>query len=241
MGQNKHVPNFAPLRLGAWLLAAAAAVALLAGLGFARSAAAQPLPPTGAVTLLGQDDFEAEAEEIEADEESGDDEGEEAWECKSDDEAAEERCEEEVEEREAEEEEAEECRIEGAEATVSAVPGRNQVRLTVRYKTFEPSAVAVGLQLRGGRGALDLGTDTAHLGRTGTLRASQTLTDPQMERVMAAREFTVGLLAFNTPRFCQGRFDRHLTSRSSAGAGLQWSDPSDARRAKASHAKRSRG
>lgn len=239
MGQDRQVPSFIHL---AWFGAVAAAVLLLAG--FARAAAAQPLPPlppAGPALLLGHDDFEEEDDEAEDD--SGDEEGDEAEgadECESEDEAAEERCEEEVEEREAEEEEAEECRIESASATVSALPARNQVRLTVRYKTFEPTLVAVDLRLRGGKGALDLGTETAHFGRSGTLHGSRTLTEPQVARALAAREFTVGLVAVNTPHFCQGRFDRHLTSRSSTGAAMQWSDPNDARRAKASHAERSR-
>lgn len=231
MGQERHALSFTCL---AWLSAVAAAVLLLAGLACARAAAAQPLPPTGSLPLLSDDDLEEEVDVTEADE------GEEAYECAAEDEASEERCEEEAEEREAGEEEAEECRIEDASATVSALPARNQVRLTVRYETFQPSVVAVDLRLRGGRGGLDLGTETVRFGRSGTLHGSRTLTDRQMARALAAREFTVGILAVNTPHFCQGRFDRHLTSRSSAGSVAQWSDPSDPRHAKASHAKRSR-
>jgi hypothetical protein len=231
VGQDQRVPSFFH---HAWLSVAVVAVLLLAGLGFARAAVAQPLPPSGSASSFAP---EPEGDESEDEGEEGE---EEADECESDDEAAEERCEEEVEEREAAEEEAEECRIEAASATVSALPARNQVRLTVRYKTFEPSVVAVDLQLRGGKGALDLGTEIARFGSSGTFHSSQTLTDPQMARALAAREFTVGLVAVNTPHFCQGSFDRHLTSRSSSGPSLQWSDPNDGRRAKASHAKRSR-
>jgi hypothetical protein len=233
VGQSRHVLNFTYL---AWLGAAAAAVLLLAGLGCARAAAAQPLPPAGSTPLLGHDDFEEEGDEAEGEE---GEEGEEAWECESDDEAAEERCEEEAEQREAEEEEAEECRIEGASATVSALPARDQLRLTVHYTTFQPSAVAVDLQLRSGKGGLDLGTETVRFAHSGSIHSSRTLSDRQLARALAAREFIVGLVAVNTPRFCQGRSDLHLTSRSSAGSSLQWSDPSDGRRAKASRAKRS--
>jgi hypothetical protein len=54
-----------------------------------------------------------------------------------------------------------------------------------------------------------------------------------MERAMAAREFTVGIYAVNTPDFCHQSFERHLTARKGAGAGMQWSDPGAVRRAKA--------
>jgi hypothetical protein len=209
-------------------------VAVLGAMGSARGAAAQEVPAAASAAPAAPEfDFDEE-ELLDADlGEEAEGEGEEADECEFDDEAREEACEEELEEREMEELEAEECRLEAAEATVAAVPGRNQVRLTVRYKTFEASTVAIDLDLRGGKGSLDLGSDTARLGRSGTLHTTETLTDPQMTRALAAREFTVGIYAINTPDSCRDDFQRHLTARRGAGAGLQWSDPSEARRAKA--------
>lgn len=222
-----------------WLLAFVAIVfvAVLGAMGAARGAAAQDVPVAAPSATFAPFEAEEEDEGEEGEEESNDGE-EEADDCEFEDEALEEACEEAQEEREAEEAKAEECRLESAEATVSALPGRNQVRLTVRYKTFEPSAVAIDLGLRGGKGALDLGTETARFGRSGTLRSTQTLTDPQMARTMAATEFTVGMHAVNTPSFCSDAFEQHLTARKPAGAGLQWSDPTAARRAKASRASR---
>jgi hypothetical protein len=207
-----------------------AIVATLGALGLVRNAAAQTLPATAPVSASNASDFE---EDDWADDGSESDEWdeEEADRCESDDEAAEEACEIELEEREFEAAEAEECRLESAEATVAAVPGRNQLRLRVRYKTFEPSAVAVSLQLRGGRGTLDLGNDLARFGRSGTLRTDETLSDAQMARAMAAKEFTIGLHALNTPDFCADAFQRHLTARRDTGPGLRWSDPSAKARA----------
>lgn len=208
--------------------------AVLSSFGLSRAVAltlpvAGPPAPPGAV--------EAEEDEAEEEGEAGDDEGEEeADDCEFADEAQEEACEEAEEEREIEEAEAEECRLESAEATVAALPGRNQVRLTVRYKTFEPSAVAVDLGLRGPKGTLDLGTDTGHFARSGSFHATESLTDPQMARALAAREFSVELHAINTPGFCGEDFERHLSARKNTGAGVQWSDPTAARRAKASGA-----
>jgi hypothetical protein len=203
------------------------------------AAAGAATPPAASPAAANPFDFDEE----EADEYEGDfdaDEGEAAaagtQECEFDDETAEEACEEEVEERELQEAEAEECRLESAEATVAAVPGRNQLRLTVRYRALAPSTVAVALQLRGPKGALALGTDTARFGRTGTLHSEETLSDAQMARALAAKEFTVGLHAINTPDFCSDAFERHLTARQDTGPGLRWSDPSAARRAKAARA-----
>ena len=215
------------------LLAALLAIVLLAVLAIpAGVAAAQilPLPGPAAATSPAELEEEAEDEAEETEEGEGD-------ECEFEDEALEQACEEKVEEEEAEEAEAEECRLESAEATVAALPGRDQVRLTVRYKAFEPSAVAIALALRGAKGALDLGTETTHFGRSGTLHATHTLTAPQMTRAMAAKEFTVGIHALNTPGFCTEAFAQHLTSRKGAGAALQWTDPSAERRAKASRAR----
>jgi hypothetical protein len=193
------------------------------------AAAAQTLPAAGPAAFGPFELEEDEGEEGEEDEAEAD-------ECEYEDEALEEACEERQEDKEVEAAEAEECRLESAEATVAAVPGRNQLRLTVRYKTFEPSAVAIGLGLRGTKGALALGTETAHFGRSGTLHSTQTLTAPQMARALAAREYTVAVHALNTPGFCGVLFERHLTARKGAGAALQWSDPTAARRAKASRA-----
>jgi hypothetical protein len=219
-------------------------VAVLGAMGSVHANAAGPTEPAVGTSAAPhppgfdegeEDEWEWDWDEGEA--EASQDEGEAADECEFEDEAREEACEEALEEKEAEEAEAEECRLDSAEATVAAVPSRNKVRLTIRYKTFEPSAVSIDLGLRGGKGSLDLGSDTAQFGRSGTLHTTETLTDPQMERAMAAKEFTVGVYALNTPDFCRASFERHLTARKGAGAGLQWSDPGAARRAKAARAK----
>jgi hypothetical protein len=212
-------------------------VAVLSSFGLAHGAAALTLPLAG--PPAPSDPFEAEEEdEGLAGELEEEDEEEAADDCEFEDEAQEEACEEAEEERELEAEEAEECRLESAEATVAALPGRNQVRLTVRYRTFQSSAVAIDLGLRGPKGSLDLGTDTGHFGRSGTFHATESLSDGQMTRVLAAREFSVGMHAINTPGFCGESFERHLSARKEAGAGFQWSDPTASRRAKASRAGR---
>jgi hypothetical protein len=212
----------------AWWAAFVATVVLVAALGFVRSAGAETLPAPGAAGTAAS---VFEFEEDEEGEDEGGEEGDEASDCESQDEAEEEACEEAEEEAEAAAARAVECRLDSAEATVAALPGHDQVRLTVRYRTYQPSAVTVELRLRGGKGALDLGVATARFGRSGVLHSRETLSDQQMAQAMAAKEFTVGLHAINSPHYCRGLFERHLTARHPAGTGLLWSDPGASRRA----------
>ncbi len=205
----------------AWWCAFVLTVTCIAALWLVRSAGAAPLPAVAgpgnplagpAIEFEVEEDGEEDGEgglceEIEAEEEG--DEEEEILACEEEDEG----------------EASPACLLSSAEATVAAVPGHDQVRLAVRYKTFHPSVVAVDLKLRGGKGTLDLGAETEHFRRTGVLRQSTVLTDAQMARVQAAHEFTVGIEALNTPKYCRGRFDRHLTVRHTAGSALTWSDP----------------
>lgn len=202
---------------------------LVASLALARvaSAAAAPAPTLNVHPVFVEED-EDEAEELEDEAGDSDEEGEEDDVCASDDEAKEEACEERLEAEEEAEELAGECRLAAAEATVATVPGRDEVRLTVSYRTVQPSSVAVEMRLRGSHGALDLGTESAHFVRSGTLHAAKLLSDSEMERAAAAKEFTVGVHAVNSPRFCRAIFERHLT----AHHGGRWSDPTAARRAR---------
>jgi hypothetical protein len=205
----------------AWWCAFVLTVTFVAALWLVRSAGAAPLPvaasaspanlPAGPVI-----EFEVEGEE-------GEEEADDLCEMLEPEDAEEAET---VEcEEEGEEEVSPDCLISSAEATVAAVPGRDQVRLAVRYKALQASVVAVELKLRGGKGTLDLGAATERFHRAGVLRQSTVLSDAQMARVEAAREFTVGIEAVNTPKYCRGLFDRHLTVRHAAGSGLTWSDP----------------
>jgi hypothetical protein len=208
---------------------AAALLLLLATLALTREATlARAAAPTGGPTAAAfVDDEEEDEYDFSGEDEEGD-ESEEVDRCASDDEAKEEACEERLEEKEVEELMASECRLSVAEATVATVPGQNQVRLTVHYRTVEPSAVAVELRLRGAHGPLDLGVDSGHFSQAGTFHATEQLSEPEMERAMAAKEFTVGIHAVNSPHFCRGIFERHLT----AHHGSRWSDPTAPRRAR---------
>jgi hypothetical protein len=214
--------------LVAAVLVLLAALALARGAAFAHAAAPAGGPAAAPAVFVEDDEDEAEEDEFDF---AGDDESDEEAEdnpCASDNEAKEEACEEKLEEEEAEELMADECRLSAAEATVTSVPGQNEVRLTVRYRTFQPSSVAIELRLRGARGPLDLGVDSARFNRAGTVHLTRELSDAEMERAAAAKEFTVGIHAVNSPRFCRGLYERHLT----AHKGSRWTDPTATRRAK---------
>lgn len=141
-----------------------------------------------------------------ADEESGDDEtgggeggeeGDEGEACTAE-EAEDEPCEE-----EGGGEAAEECLLEEADAAVVATPGNDRVRLTVRYRALEPTAVNVDAGLRGSKGSLHLGNERVRFRRTGVYRDSFSLGPKQMPKALAAREFEIHLRAVGSPADCR--------------------------------------
>lgn len=201
----------APAIRFAWWMSFFATIALVAILGLARSAqaAATPASPFPAATLTAA--FEEDEEEAAA---SEDDEGFE-FECVDFEE-----CDE--SEEEGGPEAPAECLLSNAEATVSAVANRDQVRLQVRYRTTAPATVSVDYGLHGGKGALYLGGEKKRFGPAGVLRLSDDLSEAQMAKVMAARGFTVRLRVPAAPRYCQALFDRQLDVRQNTPTGPAW-------------------
>lgn len=198
----------------AWTVAFLATVALIFGLGLARSASAAALPSVA--PLAAPFEFEDEAGEEDEYEAEEDEEF-----CEAADEEAEEAEEEELCEEEAEDETPPACLLSSAVAGVAADPAHNLVRLTVHYTSRSPAAVSVDTFLRGGKGPLSLDDERARFSRSGVFRESERLTDRQMEKVVAARSFTVQLQAAGAPQWCHRYFDRRLTVR----RGLNWSEP----------------
>lgn len=203
----------------AWWAGFLATLVLVFALAQAKSAHALTLPAPVDSVLAAVDD-EAEAEEAE-------DENEDGWEYEEECEVVGEGEEEEelCEEVEGEDGTPPECLLSSAEATVSAVPARDTLRLSVRYTARSPAAVKVEYWLRGGKGPLRLGEDRKRFNRQGTFRSTERLSDSQMAKVVAARNFTVELQAVNTPRYCHRYFDQKLTTKRTSGGGLTWSEP----------------
>ncbi|HWC09145.1 MAG TPA: hypothetical protein VG458_08835 [Solirubrobacterales bacterium] len=204
----------------AWWAGFLATLVLVFALAQAKSAHAVALPPP-VDSLVGALEEEAEDErEEEAEAEEGW-EYEEECEVVGEGEQEEEVC----EEVEGEDGTPPECLLNSADATVSAVPARDTLRLSVRYTSRSPAAVKVEYWLRGGKGPLRLGEDRKRFNRQGTFRSSERLSDPQMAKVVAARNFTVELQAVNTPRYCHRYFDQKRTMKRASGGGLTWSEP----------------
>jgi hypothetical protein len=180
-------------------------VSLFAIAGPARALSVPPVPPAPS----GE-----EAEESEEVEGEGGEEGEI---CVAEPEEGE-SCEE-AEEAVEEIVEAEECVIEDATAKVAANPGNDTVRLTIRYRAFTPTAVAIDARLHGSKGGLHLGADRARFRRAGVFHDSFGLSKKEMMRALAAREFAIELHAVNTPPSCR----MHLTAHRGGGRKLLWS------------------
>lgn len=173
------------------------ALLLLTLLGTAVPTQAALLPQPGQlIPLLAPEDDE-EADEAEA----GEDEGDEEEACDSE----EEECEEEAEERGkgkgglADDP----CLLKSATAAVSVNPGKQRLRLVVRYRTWKPAAVSVEALLRGVKGAVYLGTSHTHFRRSGVYRDTYELAERQTKRALAAREVSVDLQPLNTPPSCR--------------------------------------
>lgn len=161
--------------------------------------------PAPALTLPDVVGGPADSAGEEADEaEDGDEDGSEAEEdgCTIEDEEDARLCAE-IAAEERESEEAERCVLEDATAKLAALPGSQTVQLTIHYKSLAPASVAIDARLRGPHGGLHLGAGHTHFRRAGVYRDNFVLGEKQMERALAAREFTVALQAVNTPRYCR--------------------------------------
>jgi hypothetical protein len=200
----------------AWLVSFLATLALVAILSMARSAQALTVAAPGskgaALLAASPVDFESDAED-ESEEEPEEDE-----ECEADEE---ETCEEGPDDPEA----PSECLLRSAEATIFASPAQDRLRLVVRYAAVAPAMVAVDYGLHGSKGSLYLGQSRKRFAKAGVVRETETLSESQMAKVVAAKDFTVQLFPLDAPNFCRHYFDRHLTVRHAAPSGLIWAAP----------------
>jgi hypothetical protein len=190
-----------------------ATIALVAILGLARSAQALipplavPPAPSLAAPSAPIDDGEEEEAGTSEDEELGFEECEDPEECEEDGDNP---------------EAPPECLLNSAEATVFAAANHDLVRLQVRYTATSSIRVAFEFGLHGSRGSLYLGGNSRQLSEHGVLHFSTGLTDTQMQRVLAARAFTVRMRVPAAPRYCQSLFERQLDVRRALPSGLAW-------------------
>jgi hypothetical protein len=102
------------------------------------------------------------------------------------------------------------CLVRRAESSVATLPASGRIQLTVRYKTYAPTEVSVGLKLKDRKGSLTLEHATKHLGAGGVLRLTTKVDDAVLERAEAAHEFDVSLRAPETPGFCGNLLEQRL-------------------------------
>lgn len=115
-----------------------------------------------------------------------------------------------------------ECLLATVQPTAFASGNSDKVRLQIRYTTTSPTAVKVDYGLHGGKGSLFLGSERKRFAKQGVLRLSRKLTENQMAKALAARDFTVRLRVLAAPRWCGSYFERHLTVRRATPRGLTW-------------------
>jgi hypothetical protein len=174
-----------------------------------------------------EEEFEFEAEEIEIEEcEAGEGffefeeeefEGEEAEEEEFEVEV--EECEEEVKKKNKKGAVTapEECRVQQAESSITTLPNSDRVVLTVRYLTYKPSTVSLGLKLKDKKGSLKIEDTTKRLGKKGVLHLTTKVSDAVMERAAKVKEFNVSLRAPKTPGYCGNMLEQHLQAKHPVG------------------------
>lgn len=172
------------------------------------------------------EEFEDEAEEFEFEECEASDGFFEFEEEESEDEAEEEEFEIEIEECEEEVQKKkpgavtapEECRVRQAESSITTLPNSDRVELTVRYQTYQPSSVSLGLKLKDGKGSLKIEDTTKRLGKQGVLHLSTKVSDAVMDRAAKAKEFNVSLRAPKTPGYCGNMLEQQLQAKHPVGS-----------------------
>ena len=116
----------------------------------------------------------------------------------------------------------EECLLRTARARLFAFSSQNRVRLVIRYTAFEPGDVYVDFSLGAGKASLKLGTAHQRFAKAGLLRVNERLGEAAMDKVRAAKRFTVVMTIPATPRLCRHYDTRHLTIRRTVHNRAVW-------------------
>jgi hypothetical protein len=111
----------------------------------------------------------------------------------------------------------EECRVQQAESSITTLPSSDRVELTVRYLTYKPATVSLGLKLKDNKGSLKIEDTTRHLGKKGVLHITTKVSDAVMERAARAKEFSVALRAPKTPGYCGDLLEQQLQAKHPVG------------------------
>ncbi|MEX2108553.1 MAG: hypothetical protein WD827_06675 [Solirubrobacterales bacterium] len=138
-----------------------------------------------------------------------------------DEEAFEEECEEFEEDERSRSLPPSECRLRTASARVFT-QARDRVSLVIGYTSFSPANVTIDYRLKGGKGSLKLGRTTRHFSKQGVVRITDKLSDSQMKKVKAARDFEVQIRIPAAPGYCRSYLTRHLDAKRKAHGQVVW-------------------
>jgi len=212
-------PTFAALAVLAVALAVTALATPAHGLTDDEAASLDSGPEASSFVVdTGEpgDEFEVECVEEEGEsEEAEEDEGEGAEEA--------EECE--AEAQDSELFPPEECLLRTARARVFTYAAHDKVRLVLHYTTLTPAEVTIDYRLKGGKGSLQFDEAKKRFTRHGVFRANETLSDAQMNRVLAAKSFEVQLRVPAAPAFCNRYYSKHLTIKHGGHNNTVWSEP----------------
>jgi len=119
----------------------------------------------------------------------------------------------------------ESCTPYRASARVVAASRGDTVRLEIGYASEKATGVTVDYWLKGSRGALRMRPLRRRIGRHGSLRGVERLSDRGMSKVRAARSFVVDLETRGAHFGCEDSHVRHLTIRQRLGEHTVWTEP----------------
>lgn len=122
------------------------------------------------------------------------------------------------------------CILRSVEPSVAVQLGHGDVGLTLRYEAEEPTKATIAYWLKGGKGSLQLGSATRHLGGHGAIHLNSHLDERKMAKVRAARTFLVSIDLPQAPSYCNRYLTLRLTAKHQLANHETWSLPLERRR-----------
>jgi hypothetical protein len=117
-----------------------------------------------------------------------------------------------------------ECLLRSVEPSIVAPLDGGTLRLTLRYTARTPTRVDVDYWLKGGKGSLQLGSATRHLGHQGTLHLTDHLDEREAAKARAARTFIVDLDLPAAPSGCEKYLTLRLDAKDLDRSRATWSE-----------------
>jgi len=120
-----------------------------------------------------------------------------------------------------------ECLLRSVEPAVVAERNSGTLRLALQYTARTPTRVDIDYWLKGGKGSLQLGSATRHLGHQGTLHLTSRLDEHEAAKARAARAFIVDLDLPAAPSGCEKYLTLRLSAKDLDRSRATWSERGD--------------